>query len=101
MILSFFFLSKHQNEAEFKNLYGFKVLNSDFPGLTTSAASMASMTFTALLHQKNNDPDVWISPGKQITNTGLVEWIIKKPRFSLISVPFLFEAVEVSRYYIF
>jgi hypothetical protein len=86
MILSFFFLSKHQNEAEFKNLYGSEVLHSDFPGLTTSAAStasMASMTFTASFHQKNNDPDGWISPGKQITNTGLsfVEWIIKNPTF--------------------
>jgi hypothetical protein len=59
---------------------------------------MASITFTASLHQKNNDPDGWISPGKQITNTGLVEWIIKKHKFSLISVPFLFEAIEVSRY---
>ena len=43
----FFFLSKHQNKAEFKNLYGSEVLSSDFPGLKTSAASMASTASTA------------------------------------------------------
>ena len=30
-----------------------------------------------------------------------VEWIMKNPKFSLISVPFLSEAVEVSQYYFF
>ena len=53
--------SKHQCKAEFKNLDDFEVLNSDFPGLKTSAASMtltasttsvASMTSTASFHQK-------------------------------------------------
>ena len=67
----FFFVSKHQNKAEIKNLYDFEVLSSDFPGLKTSAismastastTSMASMTFTA--------PDGWILPGNQMTNTG-------------------------------
>ena len=54
--------SKHQCKAELKNLDDSKVLNSDFPGLKTSAASMtsvpslasmASMTSTASFHQKN------------------------------------------------
>ena len=58
----FFFLSKHQNKAEFKNQYGSEVLSSDFPGLKTFAASMAStasttsvasMNFTASFHQNN------------------------------------------------
>jgi hypothetical protein len=56
--------SKHQCKAEFKNLDDFEVLNSDFPGLKTSAASMtstastasttsvASMTSAASFHQK-------------------------------------------------
>ena len=53
--------SKHQCRAEFKNLDDSEVLNSDFPGLKTSAASMtstasttsvASMTSTASIHQK-------------------------------------------------
>ena len=59
--------SKLQNKAEFENLDDFEVLSSDFPGLRTSAvsmastasmtsvastASMASMTSTALFHQK-------------------------------------------------
>ena len=52
--------SKHQFKAEFKNLDDSEVLNSDFPGLKTSAASMtstalttsvASMTSTASFHQ--------------------------------------------------
>ena len=52
---------KHQCKAEFKNLDDSEALNSDFPGLKTSAvsmtsvastASMASMTSTASFHQK-------------------------------------------------
>jgi hypothetical protein len=87
-----FFLSEHQNKAEYKNLHGSEVLSSDFPSLKTSAASIAStasttsvasMTFTASFHQKYTAPDGWIPPGNQITNTGLffVEWIIKNPNF--------------------
>jgi hypothetical protein len=34
--------SKHQNKSEFKNLDDSEVLISDFPGLRTSAASIAS-----------------------------------------------------------
>ena len=58
-----FVFSKHQNKAKFKTLNGFGVLNSDFSGLRTSAASMtstasttsmASMTSTASFHQKKN-----------------------------------------------
>ena len=53
--------SKHKTKAEFKCLDDSEVLSSDFPGLTTSAASMtsvastaslASMTSTASFHQK-------------------------------------------------
>ena len=44
--------SKHENKAEFKCLDDFEVLSSDFSGLKTSAASMASMTLTASFHQK-------------------------------------------------
>ena len=50
--------SKHKTKAEFKCLDDSEVLSSDFPGLTTSAASMtsvastASMTWTASFHQK-------------------------------------------------
>ena len=55
------FVSKHQNNAEFKNLDDSKVLSSDFLDFRTSAASMtstasttsmASMTSTVLFHQK-------------------------------------------------
>ena len=42
-----FFLSKHENKAEFKCLDRSEVLNSDFSGLKTSAASMTSVTSTA------------------------------------------------------
>jgi hypothetical protein len=53
--------SKHQNQAEFKNLDDYEVPRSDFPGLRTSAASMtstasttsmASMTSSASFHHK-------------------------------------------------
>ena len=53
--------SKHKTKAEFKSLDDPEVLSSEFPGLTTSAASMtsvastaslASMTSTASFHQK-------------------------------------------------
>ena len=55
-------VSKHPCKAEFKNLDDAEVLNSDFPGLKTSASSMAltasttsvaSMTSTVSFHQKN------------------------------------------------
>ena len=36
------FFSKHQNKAEFNNMDDSEVLSRDFPGLRTSAASMAS-----------------------------------------------------------
>ena len=89
MILPFFFLSKHQNKAEFKNLHGSEVLSSDFPSLKTS--DLYSLTnlrglndLYGLISSKNTAPDGWIHPGNQITNTGLflcVEWIIKNPNF--------------------
>ena len=73
-------LPKLQNKAEFKNLDDSKVISSDFPGLRTYAASMASttsvasMTFTASFHHKNTSPDGWILPGNKITNTGPFLW---------------------------
>jgi hypothetical protein len=57
-----YLISKHQNKAEFRNLDDSAVISSDFPGLRTFAASMAStasttsvasMTSTASFHQKN------------------------------------------------
>ena len=51
--------SKHQNKAKFNNLDDSGVLNSDFPGLGISVASMistasvASMTSTASFHKIN------------------------------------------------
>ena len=71
--------SKHENKAEFKNLDDSEVLSSNFPDLRISAASVtstastalvASMTFTASFHQKNNNPDGWIISGTKMTNTG-------------------------------
>jgi len=41
------YFSKHKNKAEFKCLDESEVLNSDFPGLKTSAASMTSVASTA------------------------------------------------------
>ena len=41
--------SKHKTKAEFKSLDDPKVLSSEFPGLTTSAASMTSVASTASL----------------------------------------------------
>ena len=79
MILPFFFLSKHHNKAEFKNLDDSEVLSSDFPDLRTSAASVTStastasvvsMTFTASFHQKITNPNGWIIPATKMTNTG-------------------------------
>ena len=40
------FVSKHQNDAEFKNLVNSKVLSSDLSGLRTSAASVTSTAST-------------------------------------------------------
>ena len=45
---------KHQNKVKLKNLDAFEVLNSDFPGLKTSAASLASTGSTALFHQRTS-----------------------------------------------
>ena len=56
-----------------------EVLSSDFPGLRTSAASlastasttsMASMTLTASFHQKIADPDSKIILGTKLTYDG-------------------------------
>ena len=92
MILPFFSLSKHQNKAEFKKLYGSEVFSSDFPGLKTYAVSMvstasttsvASMTFTASFHQKNYWSwwlDTPCQPNHQYWSF-FVEWIIKNPNF--------------------
>ena len=75
--------SKHQTKAEFKNLDDSEVLSSDFPGLKTSAVSMAStasttsvasMTSATSFHEKNNAPDGWILPGNQMTNIGPFLW---------------------------
>jgi hypothetical protein len=61
MILQFYFFSKHQNKAGFKDLGDSEAVNSDFPGLrnsaasmnsTASRASMASMTSTASFYKK-------------------------------------------------
>ena len=41
--------SKHKTKAEFKSLDDPEVLSSEFPGLTTSAASMTSVASTASL----------------------------------------------------
>ena len=38
--------SNHQSKAELKNLDDSEVLNSDFPGLKTSTASMTSIAST-------------------------------------------------------
>ena len=77
-----------------------------FQALETSAASttsMASMTFTASFYQKKL---LLLMVGY----SEATKWPIlvlfcgmdhQKPKFSLISVPFLSEAVEVSRYYFF
>ena len=80
MILLNFFL-KHKNKAEFKCLDGSEVLNSDFPGLKTSADSMtsaastASMTSTASFHQKKiTDLDDLIIPSTQMNNTNPFLW---------------------------
>ena len=73
MILPILFFSKLQNKAEFKNLDD----SSDFPGLRTSAASMASTTSVASMTFIG-----WILAGNQMANTGpFVEWIVKNPNF--------------------
>ena len=72
--------SKHQNKAKFKNLDDSRVLSSNFPGLRISAASMtstasvASMTWTASFHQFFIQPDGWIIPSTQMTNTSPFFW---------------------------
>jgi hypothetical protein len=67
-----------------------------------STASVASMPFTASVHQKITATDSWILPGNQKTNAGPYLWNgLSKIQFSLISVHFLLEAVEVSRYYLY
>ena len=85
-----FFFPKYENKAEFKNLYGYKVLNSDSSGLRTSAVSMtstasttsmASMTSTASFCPKK----IWSwwldRPWHQNDQywSLLVKWIIKNP----------------------
>ena len=80
--------SKHQNEAEFKNLDDSLDLSNDFPGLRTSAVSMtstasmtsvASMTSTASIHQKICW-SWWLDhpwhPNDQYQSL-FVEWILK------------------------
>jgi hypothetical protein len=58
-----FFVSKHQNKAEFKNFDDSEVLSSDFSGFKTSAVlltssasttSMASTASKALFHQRTS-----------------------------------------------
>jgi hypothetical protein len=77
------FFSKNQNKAKFKILDDSEVISSEFPGLKTSAVSMAStasttslasMTSTTSFHEKNNAPDSWILPGNQMTNIGPFLW---------------------------
>ena len=89
----FFSKKKHRNKAEFYNLDDSEVLNSDFPGLRTSAASMtsitsvASMTSTASFHQRTSW--TWWSDHPWYQNDQywslFKEWIIKNPVFLLIS----------------
>ena len=75
--------SKHQNKAEFKDLDDSLGLRSDFPGLRTSTVSItstasmtsvASMTSTASIHKKITDPNGWIIPDTQMTNTSPFLW---------------------------
>ena len=115
MILPFFFLSKHQNKAKFRNLYGYEVLISDFPGLKTSVASMRINGLYSLNNLRGlYDLYSLISSKKVLllmvgypmaTKLPILVFFCgmdhQKPKFSLISVPFLLEAVEVGRYYIF
>ena len=94
--------SKHQNKAEFKNLDDSEVLSSDFPGLRTSAASMAStastasstyvasMTFTTSFHQ-NKYCSWWLDTPWQPKDqywSFFVEWIVKNPNFHWYLYPF-------------
>ena len=106
------FLQNIKNIDDFNNLYGSEVLSSDFPCLKTSTASMASsasttsvasMTFTASFHQKKS---LLLMVGYPLaTKRPIVVFFCgmdhQKPTFYLISVSFLSEAVEVSRYYFF
>ena len=78
-----FCFSKHQSKAKFKNLDDTKVLSCDFPGLkaaatsmtsTASTTSVASMTSTASFCHKIADPDGWIIPSTQMTNTSPFLW---------------------------
>ena len=108
----FFFFKTSKYRTEFKNLDDSEVLSSDFLGLKTSVASMAStgsttsmasMTFNSLISSKKiTAPDGWIPLA---TKSPILVYFFgmdhQKPKFSLISVPFLSEAVEVSRYYFF
>ena len=99
--------SKHQNKAEFKNLDDSLDLNSDFPGLRTSAVSItstasmtsvASMPSTASIHQKIYW-SWWLDhpwhPNDQYQSL-FVEWIIKNPIFHWYLISFLLDAVEAS-----
>ena len=106
------FFPKHQNKAEFKYLDDSEVLNSDFPDLRTSAASVtsaasttsvASMTFTP--HSIKNKILILM-----VGSSLAPKWPIlvpfyrmyhQKSNFSLILAPFLSEAVEASRCYFF
>ena len=91
------FFSKYLSKAEFKNVDDFEVLRSDFPVLTTSAASMtsttsmASMTSTASFYQKTSWT-WWLDhhwyPNDQYWLL-FVEWIIKNPIFYWYLIFFL------------
>ena len=75
-----------------------EVLSSDFPGLRTyaiaasmtSTASVASMTFTALFHEKIL---ILMVLSILVPFSGMDH---QKSNFLLISEPFLLEAVEAS-----
>ena len=79
------------------------VINIDFPGLRTFAASttsVASMTSTATFYQKNYGS--WFLAPKWSKNQSLFEeWIIKNPIFYWCLIPFLLQAVEARRCYFF
>ena len=103
---------KHQNKLNFKNLDAFEVLSIDFPGLKTSAVSMAStasrtsvasMTSATSFHEKKIMLlIVGYSLATQWPILVLFCWMdYQKSKFSLKSAPFLSEAAEVSWYYFF
>ena len=100
---------KHQNKVNFKKMDAFEVLSSDFPGLKTSAASLASaasaasLALTALFHHTTSCSWCLDHPWHQNDQywSLFVEWIIKNTLFHWYMIPLLSEAVEASWYNFF